>query len=311
MSVTIFNEFDKQANCFDIKTIENDIKRLDYYNPNIDYSGLQPNLYIIINTPTNKHREKWIHINNGLQKENQTEELCLYFISHERTDVPKSSQQYYFTLNDVIIQTHKICLAAVKRNGHSLKYVKEQTDDLCIAAVKNSPSALQFVIQQTREICMCAVTNPSELSLQFVKCQTREICVAAINSNYHSLRFVRNQTDEICAIALENNIGAYLGIHDPTPEMCLYFVKADYRTLGNIKNQTLQMCLFAVSKYKNAIIWIHDEINKIMCIEAIKKNDFSQMYNNKNEYSPKNILDIMKIDSISTKPIINFFKKIL
>jgi len=48
-------------------------------------------------------------------------------------------------------------LEAVKRNGFSLKYIKNQTPEICLTAVKENGWALEFVKEQTPEICIEAV----------------------------------------------------------------------------------------------------------------------------------------------------------
>ena len=49
------------------------------------------------------------------------------------------------------------CLAAVKRNGCALQYVKDQTPEICLAAVKQDGYSLRYVKDQTPEICLEAV----------------------------------------------------------------------------------------------------------------------------------------------------------
>jgi len=41
--------------------------------------------------------------------------------------------------------TPRVCLAAVRNNGHNLQLVKQQTEELCLAAVTQNPNALYYV----------------------------------------------------------------------------------------------------------------------------------------------------------------------
>ena len=43
-----------------------------------------------------------------------------------------------------IEQTEELCLAAVKRDGLALKYVKKQTPKICQAAYQENPESLQY-----------------------------------------------------------------------------------------------------------------------------------------------------------------------
>ena len=42
-------------------------------------------------------------------------------------------------------QTPEICMAAVRNNGNTLKFVYEQTYEICLEAIKQNRDALQFV----------------------------------------------------------------------------------------------------------------------------------------------------------------------
>jgi hypothetical protein len=48
-------------------------------------------------------------------------------------------------------------LAAVKKDGHNLEYVKKQTPEICLEAVKQDGFTLKYVKDQTSEICLEAV----------------------------------------------------------------------------------------------------------------------------------------------------------
>lgn len=43
------------------------------------------------------------------------------------------------------MQFESVCLAAVKRNGHCLKYVKKQTPKICFEALEQDPSSFELV----------------------------------------------------------------------------------------------------------------------------------------------------------------------
>jgi hypothetical protein len=84
-------------------------------------------------------------------------------------------------LHDLGDQFPEICMAAVQRNGYTIKFVKDQTPEICLAAVKQNGQALEYVKKQTPEICLAAVQKCG-MALEFVKKQTLEICTAAIDA---------------------------------------------------------------------------------------------------------------------------------
>lgn len=73
----------------------------------------------------------------------------------------------YLEFNDKKNLTGGEALAAVKRYGWALQYVKEQTEEICLAAVKQNGLYLRYVSEQTEEICLAAVKQ-NGLALQFV-----------------------------------------------------------------------------------------------------------------------------------------------
>jgi hypothetical protein len=76
--------------------------------------------------------------------------------------VKKESQR-----EEIIILKGKKAIEAVKRNGGSLRYVKEQTPEICIEAVKRNGDSLRYVKEQTPEICIEAVKQDG-YSLQYI-----------------------------------------------------------------------------------------------------------------------------------------------
>ena len=76
----------------------------------------------------------------------------------------KDCSKYSFRLQYVPAseQTEEICLAAIKQDPSSLRYVRNQTAILCLAAVRRSGKALKYVSKQTPEICLAAVQQDPE-----------------------------------------------------------------------------------------------------------------------------------------------------
>src|SRR5574344_1247767 len=65
----------------------------------------------------------------------------------------------------------KYCIAAVKRDGYALRFVKNQTPEICLEAVKRNGFAIKFVKKQTPDICLEAIKR-NGLALEYVKEQT-------------------------------------------------------------------------------------------------------------------------------------------
>ena len=75
--------------------------------------------------------------------------------------------------SDALIEFEKwenetYCMEAVKRNGYSLRYVKDQTESMCMEAVIPDGYSLRYVKDHPESMCMEAVKQDGD-SLQYVK----------------------------------------------------------------------------------------------------------------------------------------------
>ena len=100
------------------------------------------------------------------------------------------------------------CLAAVKRDGYNLRFVKNQTPKICLEAVKRDGYALKFVKEQTPKICLVAVKQ-NGLALKWVNEQTPEICLEAIKEIGFALDYVEEQTPLIIHSLKKYHIALY------------------------------------------------------------------------------------------------------
>lgn len=96
------------------------------------------------------------------------------------------------------------CMAAVQRNGTSLRYVKDKTHAICMAAVRQDAFALFWVDDQTPELCLVAMKQNGS-ALQQVKYQTPAICLAAVQQNGRALEYVWPEFREACERELEGS----------------------------------------------------------------------------------------------------------
>lgn len=60
-------------------------------------------------------------------------------------------------------------LDKVKKDGGSLRYIKNQTPEICLAAVQKDGWALGYVENQSPEICFAALDQDYERASVYVK----------------------------------------------------------------------------------------------------------------------------------------------
>lgn len=99
------------------------------------------------------------------------------------------------------------CLAAVKKNGLNIEYIKDPSEEMCREAVRQHEWALKDVPDslKTAEMCMSAVKRDGWL-LEYVPehLKTDEICLAAVKQNGLALKYSNQTTDIVNAAVNEN-----------------------------------------------------------------------------------------------------------
>jgi hypothetical protein len=203
------------------------------------------------------------------------------------------NKNYHFIRK--IHQSIGVCYAAVKSNGHALKYIKKQPDIVCLEAVKNYPCALSYVENQTDEICLAALKKNGKV-LRYVKInQTDEMCLEAVKNNPCALSYVENQTDEICLAALKKNGGVlrYVKINQ-TDEMCLEAVTQNGLCLQWVKNKTDKIVQAALNENTRAFKFVENQTRE-MCLEAIRQDPNNFRYIHKPHRTEELYIELYKI----------------
>jgi hypothetical protein len=161
-------------------------------------------------------------------------------------------------LQEIEEQTPDVCLAAIKQNPKSIRYVKDQTEELCdivvsqcgysvqyvrnptfknaIRSVKVTPKSLQYLSKKMPELCMLAVVANGD-ALAFVEEQTDELCFAAVRNYGIALRFVKNQTDELCLEAVKQTPDAFQFVKDQTDELCTKARGINWKITRHVKQR--------------------------------------------------------------------------
>lgn len=130
------------------------------------------------------------------------------------------------------------CLAAVQRDGHTVRYLtpEQRTDAICIAAVTESGATVCYLTPEQR---------------------TSEICLAAVRSNRHAVRALDPEqlTTEVCLAAVQHDGNvvyhlSYAAPHRVTPDVCLAAVNQSGRAVRFLtrEQQTSAVCLTAQRK---------------------------------------------------------------
>ncbi len=204
--------------------------------------------------------------------------ICLEAVRHKEDYYPTLGYTEFTQKNIALeympekMKTHRMCLAAVKRNGRALKYVPPTVKGykrICLEAVKHDPYgfASKFVPKEIRipkrhltviNQKFINTMNQHGWLLQFApeEVKTLDVCLAAVASYTSSLKYVPPTVEhynDICFNVIQRD-GAMLK-----------FVPPDKRTN--------KMCLTAVEQNGLALQFVPKEMRTPgMCYKAINTN---------------------------------------
>jgi hypothetical protein len=94
--------------------------------------------------------------------------------------------------------THTVQLAAVKRNGHALKYIRYiASSDVQLAAVEKDGYAIEYIKNPSEELQIIAVKS-SPMSIEMIKHPSAAVQKAAITTNSAAIAAIEDHIpDEI------------------------------------------------------------------------------------------------------------------
>ena len=172
--------------------------------------------------------------------------------------------------------TERICLEAVRQDGHALHLVKKQTQKICLAAIENNHRAFDWVDlkffnskfylkaverngmvleflsyqDQTEELCLKAVQQ-NGLALEHSEHKTDNILMEAIKQNPFALEYVENPTERLGFEAVKRNGEAIEYINNPSQKIRLEAVKQDGWSIEYIEHRTEEECMTAIRTTPN------------------------------------------------------------
>lgn len=201
----------------------------------------------------------------------QTGRVCLAAIKN-----------YGMSIRSVKVPTSEMELAAVTQNGMSIRYISDPSPEICQIAVEQCGFAIRFIKDQTPELCMTAVKRNGR-ALKFVKNQTEELCIAAVVRHSLALQDVntRFKTDELCQTAVTTGkhpwspLGCVLSfVNVRTPELCMDAVTRHGMSLGSVEEQTDAIRIAAVSSDGRAIRFVKDQTPEL-CMVAVNSHRYA------------------------------------
>jgi len=124
--------------------------------------------------------------------------------------------------------SEKICLAAVKKDGELLRFIKNQTEEVCLKAIRK-----------------CGIHGGV---LQYVNNQTENIIMEALEEDPSSLRYVREMKPKYQKHALAGDPFVFHLIENPSLDLCFEVISTNPNVISTIKNPTLDMIILAIKE---------------------------------------------------------------
>lgn len=131
-------------------------------------------------------------------------------------------------------------LIAVRKNGTTIKYIKNPSFDVKKEAVINNALSIEYI------------ENPEE-----------EIQVLAVTALWNSIKYINNPTENTIKAALDSKGWAIQYINEPSKEQMIIAVEKDYDSIKYIKNPPIEVQLKAINNYWAAIKYINNPDLKV------------------------------------------------
>jgi DNA-dependent RNA polymerase auxiliary subunit epsilon len=153
-------------------------------------------------------------------------------IAFESGDKPQSYEMPYFP--------EEVQLAAVKKYGHAIEYIKNPSEQVQLAAVQQNGHAIQHIENPSEEVQLAAVQQ-NGYAIKFIENPSEEVQLAAVQQFGHAIQHIENPSEEVQLAAVKKEGYAIKFIENPS-ERVKEYVKEKNRLNENI-NRIKQLLL--------------------------------------------------------------------
>lgn len=129
-------------------------------------------------------------------------------------------------------------LEAVKRNGFSIKYIKNPSEEVQLEAVKYGTYTIKYIKNPSERVQIESVKR-NGCSIQYINNRSEEVQLEAVKQDGHSIQFIKNPSKRLQLEAVKQNGNSIQYINTPSKEVQLEAVKHDAYDLKYINNPYL------------------------------------------------------------------------
>ena len=153
---------------------------------------------------------------------------------------------------DKLIKKYGTELAAVKKAGWQIKYIKNPSEKVKLAAVERDGYAIEFIKNPSEKTQLAAVERDAFL-MEYIKNPSKEVQLAAVKKDGNVIQYIKNPSKEVQLAAVKRSGIAIQYIENPSEEAQLAAVKRAGWQIKFIKNPSLKVQMAAVEQDRKAI----------------------------------------------------------
>jgi hypothetical protein len=160
-------------------------------------------------------------------------------------------------------------LAAVKKNGWAIQYIKNPSEALQLIAVQQNGYAIKYIKKPSEALQLAAVQQDG-WAIQYIKKPRLEIQIAAVQQDYRAIQYIKNPSEAVQLAAVKKNGWAIEYIKNPSEAVQLAAVQQDGWAIDYIKNPSEAVQLAAVKSNGYAIKYIKKPTPKVIALAKSK-----------------------------------------
>jgi len=120
--------------------------------------------------------------------------------------------------NSLYLNEHpseKVQLAAVRKNGYAIRYIKNPSEQLQLAAVRKNGYAIRYIKNPSEKVQLAAVQQDVE-ALEYIKNPSEKFQLAAVQQAAAAIRYIKNPSEQVQLATVQQNGYAIQFIENPS-----------------------------------------------------------------------------------------------
>ena len=144
-------------------------------------------------------------------------------------------------------------LAAVKKDGYAIKYIKNPSEQVQLAAVSQEAYAIDYIKNPSEQVQLVAVKQ-EPFAIKYIKNPTKQVQLVAVKKDGYAIQYIKNPSEQVQLAAVKQDGTAIRYIKNPSEQVQLAAVEQTWWVINYIDNPSEEVQLAAVKKNIIAIV---------------------------------------------------------